>query len=160
MRERLSSPESIVIACQWLSKGKSLKEEYFKREKTLKTALELCGESAEIQDIDKRSQPLLKAINVHIAKVIFGLRHTVTTVENNMGKLHNVLFGQGVMVLLSKGMLDRFQQPKLLLKFPKKVPYEGRTMSSRLKITLCNLPITSELSLIHCWDKRAAKVEL
>ena len=71
VQERLSSPENIVVACQWLSKGNSLKEEYFKREKTLKTALELCGESTEIQDIDKRSQALLKAINVHIAKVIW-----------------------------------------------------------------------------------------
>ena len=71
VQERLSSPENIVVACQWLSKGNSLKEEYFKREKTLKTAIELCGESTEIQDIDKRSQALLKAINVHIAKVIW-----------------------------------------------------------------------------------------
>jgi len=60
----------LVEACQWLSKGKALKEEYLRRERaTLVTAVELCGESPDIQRIEQRSKTLLKAINVHIAKV-------------------------------------------------------------------------------------------
>ena len=39
----------------------------------MKTAVELCGESEEVQSIHKRSMQLLKAIDLYIVKV--GLVH-------------------------------------------------------------------------------------
>ena len=48
---------------------KTLKEEYLRREKVVKTAVELCGESEEVQSIHKRSMQLLKAIDLYIVKV-------------------------------------------------------------------------------------------
>jgi len=65
----LENPGDLVTACQWLAKEKTLKEEYLRREKVVKTAVELCGESEEVQSIHKRSMQLLKAIDLYIVKV-------------------------------------------------------------------------------------------
>ena len=43
----------------------------------MKTAVELCGESEEVQSIHKRSMQLLKAIDLYIVKV--GVRKSVST---------------------------------------------------------------------------------
>ena len=46
MNCKLDQPTSIVEACQWLAKGKALRDEYFKREaETLLTALARYGPS-------------------------------------------------------------------------------------------------------------------
>ena len=43
----------------------------------MKTAVELCGESEEVQSIHKRSMQLLKAIDLYIVKV--GATKSVST---------------------------------------------------------------------------------
>ena len=65
----LKKPASIVEACQWLSSTKILSEEFVKREKPLRTAIELCPDMPEIQNLQNRSKALKKQVDIYLAKV-------------------------------------------------------------------------------------------
>ena len=65
----LKKPASIVEACQWLSSTKLLNEEFVKREKPLRTAIELCPDVPEIQSLQNRSKALKKQVEIYLAKV-------------------------------------------------------------------------------------------
>ena len=55
----------------------------------MKTAVELCGESEEVQSIHKRSMQLLKAIDLYIVKVGLvhpGVAHVVNKVFAKVSK--------------------------------------------------------------------------
>ena len=67
--EGLKKPASIVEACQWLSSTKLLNEEFVKREKPLRTAIELCPDVPEIQSLQMRSKALKKQVDIYLAKV-------------------------------------------------------------------------------------------
>ena len=66
----MKKPSSIVEACQWMSSTKKLKEEFVIREQPLQTAIELCPDMPEIQNLQNRSQTLRRQVDMYLAKVI------------------------------------------------------------------------------------------
>ena len=77
-KNELKKPSSIVEACQWMSSTNKLKEEFLTREKPLETALELCPDAPEIQNLQNRSKTLRRQVDVYLAKVLF------VKIKNNM----------------------------------------------------------------------------
>ena len=67
---KLNRPNTIVEACQWLSKAKSVKEDFSIRENSLKTAQELCSDAPEITKLAQKSDHVKHLIDIYIAKVI------------------------------------------------------------------------------------------
>jgi hypothetical protein len=67
---KIKRPESIVDACQALSKAKELRSEFTKREEPLKIAKELVGEAdPEIKALMQKCEKIKKLSEVYLSKI-------------------------------------------------------------------------------------------